>query len=507
MNSIIKGKSAVPYVATGRTHRIENRIHSDRLAKSIDVEIDRFKQALYMMKNQVGESVADNINESADIIKSGLLLFDEFYEQDVIFGIKQGKSAEQSIRDVGCEYAKKLSNLSVEKNKACAEDVRGLTRLLLATFTEVSQDFSIDDNAVIVADELSPQELALLDVNKINAIITCKGSSYSHTAIIAGNYKIPYVYGIDVDKIPDKKIVLVNGNAGEIILEPDKEAAKELLRTNAGKTGISEYVKNTDVTVLANISDIRSIDRVFTSGAEGVGLFRTEYLFMDDNPSLNEDEQFEIYKTLLEYMQGKKSVIRLADFGGDKLIDVLNYASEFKEDENLRGVELLLNNRDFLRTQLRALMRAGTYGEVIMTLPMVKRFSEIKEIESEIDIIANELEQENIEYIIPKLGAMIETPEAVMIAEELAKELQYFSIGTNDLTYHTLGQDRFDSENDLDSDENLAPVFEQIEKVINAAHRNDINVCVCGEMAANKEYISKLIEMGIDEISVSISKI
>ena len=367
---------------------------------------------------------------------------------------------------------------------------------------------------IVVAEDPAPSETVQMDKSKVLAFVTRKGSSNSHTAILARTMNIPALINIEYDESMDGKMAVVDGKSGNLIVEPDAETLKKyedmrvdelaqraMLKELKGKETATKSGRK--LHLYANIGSTGDVANVLANDAEGIGLFRSEFVYLEKEDYPTEEEQFQVYKTVAQNMAGKKVIIRTLDIGADKQIDYFNMAHEENPAMGYRAIRICLDRRDIFRTQLRALLRASAYGNIGIMYPMIISVDEVKEIKKIVESIKAELTEKGIEYGEVEQGIMIETPAAVMISDLLAKEVDFFSIGTNDLTQYTLAIDRQNSKLDNIYDAHHPAVLRMIQQTIENGHKAGCWVGICGELGADMTLTETFLKMGIDELSVS----
>jgi phosphotransferase system enzyme I (PtsI) len=353
-----------------------------------------------------------------------------------------------------------------------------------------------------------------MDRKLMKGLVTRGGSANSHTAILARTFGIPAVSGVNVDEKMDGKLAITDGDAGILIVDPDpetvafyerrmkeKDGKKDSLLAYKNKEAVNRYGKK--IAVYANIGELSDLEAVRESGADGIGLFRSEFSYLKGDELPTEDELFNVYKKLAEEMKGKRVVIRTLDIGADKKPGYLNLKEEESPALGYRAIRICLTREDIFRTQIRAILKASAYGNVDIMYPMISSLWEIKKIKSIVEECAKQLQKEGCKVGNIRQGIMVETPAAALISDILAKEVDFFSIGTNDLTQYTLGVDRQNPELDMFYDAHHEAVFRLVKIVTENAHEAGILTGMCGELAADADLIPKLMEIGIDELSVS----
>lgn len=400
--------------------------------------------------------------------------------------------------------------------RARAADVKDISERMLRILTGTDNSLQmIKEPSIIVAEDLAPSETVQLEKDKVLAFVTVHGSLNSHTAILAKTMNIPALIGtpVPLDKIHGKEAVL-DGTKGILYVEPDEavladmkerqkkeEEQKALLLQFRGKETVTPSGRK--LALYANIGNSKDLAMVLENDAEGIGLFRSEFLYLEKTDYPTEEEQFAVYKTVAETMAGKKVIIRTLDIGADKQASYFGLAHEENPAMGLRAIRICLTRPEVFKTQLRAIFRAGAYGNIAVMYPMIISVEEVRRIKAIAEEVKKELEQQGIAYGEVEQGIMIETPAAVMMSDELAKEVDFFSIGTNDLTQYTLAIDRQNPQLDAFYDAHHPAVLRMIKQVTDNAHKAGIWAGICGELAADLTLTEAFLEMGIDELSVS----
>lgn len=490
-----------------------------------EAELSRYEQAKNKARKQLDvlyKKAKEEIGETdAQVFEAHkVILDDEDYNNSVISFIDNQKvNAEYAVAKT-CEiFLSMFSDIEGDYFKERSVDIKDVSDRVIAILMGYEYDRKENkEPAIIVASELTPSETIQMDKERILAFVTKKGSKNSHTAILAKAMNIPAVAGIDFKEQWNGKNCIVDGDTGMVYVEPDeeiesqmqkkcKEIAKKqiLLQRLKGKETIAPNGKR--IKLYANIGGEGDVKEAIENDAEGIGLFRTEFLYLEGKDYPTEEEQFKTYRYVAEMMAGKEVVIRTLDIGADKQADYFGLDSEENPAMGYRAIRICLDRRDMFKTQLRAILRASAYGKISIMLPMIISVQEVQETKKIINEVKQELTELGIEYKKVQLGIMIETPAAVMISDLLAKEVDFFSIGTNDLTQYTLALDRQNQRLDSIYDAHHPSVFRMIELVIKNAHNNNIQVGICGELGADITLIDKFIEMGIDELSVVPSMI
>ena len=445
-----------------------------------------------------------------------MMLEDDDYIDSVVNIIEtQQVNAEFAVATTGDNFAKMFAEMEDDYFKARAADVKDISERMVNILSGNESGGAIGDEPVIVvAEDLAPSETVQMDKEKLLAFVTRLGSANSHTAILARTMNIPALIEVDIKEEWNGKMAVVDGYTGTFYIDPDEETlkkmqekkeedikARELLQELKGKEDIT--VDGKHIKLYANIGGVKDVASVLANDAAGIGLFRSEFLYLEADNYPDEEAQFQAYKTVAENMAGKKVIVRTLDIGADKQVDYFNLDHEENPAMGYRAIRICLDRRDIFRTQLRALLRASAYGNIGIMYPMIISVDEVKEIKKIVESIKTELTEKGIEYGEVEQGIMIETPAAVMISDLLAEEVDFFSIGTNDLTQYTLAIDRQNSKLDNIYDSHHPAVLRMIQKTIENGHKAGCWVGICGELGADMTLTETFLKMGIDELSVS----
>lgn len=445
-----------------------------------------------------------------------MMLEDDDYIDSVVNIIEtQQVNAEFAVATTGDNFAKMFAEMEDDYFKARAADVKDISERMVNILSGNESGGALGDEPVIVvAEDLAPSETVQMDKEKLLAFVTRLGSANSHTAILARTMNIPALIEVDIKEEWNGKMAVVDGYTGTFYIDPDEETlkkmqekkeedikARELLQELKGKEDIT--VDGKHIKLYANIGGVKDVTSVLANDAAGIGLFRSEFLYLEADNYPDEEAQFQVYKTVAENMAGKKVIVRTLDIGADKQVDYFNLDHEENPAMGYRAIRICLDRRDIFRTQLRALLRASAYGNIGIMYPMIISVDEVKEIKKIVESIKAELTEKGIEYGEVEQGIMIETPAAVMISDLLAEEVDFFSIGTNDLTQYTLAIDRQNSKLDNIYDSHHPAVLRMIQKTIENGHKAGCWVGICGELGADMTLTETFLKMGIDELSVS----
>ena len=445
-----------------------------------------------------------------------MMLEDDDYIDSVVNIIEtQQVNAEFAVATTGDNFAKMFAEMEDDYFKARAADVKDISERMVNILSGNESGGAIGDEPVIVvAEDLAPSETVQMDKEKLLAFVTRLGSANSHTAILARTMNIPALIEVDIKEEWNGKMAVVDGYTGTFYIDPDEDIlkkmqekkeedikARELLQELKGKEDVT--VDGKHIKLYANIGGVKDVASVLANDAAGIGLFRSEFLYLEADNYPDEEAQFQAYKTVAENMAGKKVIVRTLDIGADKQVDYFNLDHEENPAMGSRAIRICLDRRDIFRTQLRALLRASAYGNIGIMYPMIISVDEVKEIKKIVESIKAELTEKGIEYGEVEQGIMIETPAAVMISDLLAEEVDFFSIGTNDLTQYTLAIDRQNSKLDNIYDAHHPAVLRMIQKTIENGHKAGCWVGICGELGADMTLTETFLKMGIDELSVS----
>ena len=521
----VNGKSAFGGIVIGKIKEFAKKDNVVRRTKIEDTaaEIQRFEDARAVAMDQLGALYEKAVKEvgadNAAIFEVHKMMLEDDDYLDSIKNIieTQTVNAEFAVATTGDNFAEMFASMDDEYMKARSADVKDISERVIRVLAGISEEGGAlegDEAYIIVADDLAPSETIQLDRNKVLSFVTREGSTNSHTAILARTMNIPAIVCTPIERDVDGKLAIVDGNAGKIIVEPDADTVaeyekliqkqkeqKELLLRLKGQPTVTKGGK--EIKLYANIGGVKDVGEVLKNDAAGIGLFRSEFLYLQSDTYPTEDEQFAAYKTVAEMMAGKKVIIRTLDIGADKQIDYFNLDKEDNPALGYRAVRICLDRTEIFKTQLRALYRASAYGNIAIMIPMIISVWEVKKVKEIAEVVKAELKADGIPFGNVEFGIMIETPAAVIMADELAKEVDFFSIGTNDLTQYTLAIDRQNAKLDMFYDSHHPAVLKMIQMVIDAAHNNGIWAGICGELGADTTLTETFLKMGIDELSVS----
>lgn len=523
------GKSVYKGIALGKTMILSK---SDDTVKRVKVddanaELARFEECREKAKEQLQQlyekAVVEVGEASAAIFEvHQMMLEDDDYVESVQGIIKgEGVNAEYAVAVTGDNFSMMFASMDDDYMRARAADVKDISNRLVRILSGKRTGQNVlDEPVIIVADDLTPSETVQLEKDKILAFVTVHGSTNSHTAILARMMNIPAIVGVplDLNTIEDGCIAIVDGTNGEIIFCPDETAQKEakekmaieqektqLLLEMKGQPTVTKSGK--EICLYANIGNVSDLVYVLDNDAGGIGLLRSEFLYLGKEEFPTEEEQFQVYKQILQTMAGKKVIIRTLDIGADKQVSYFNLGKEDNPALGYRAIRICLSQPEIFKTQLRALLRASNYGNLSIMYPMIISVEEVKRIYEIVEEVKKELDDQEIAYKNVEQGIMIETPAAVMISDELAKYVDFFSIGTNDLTQYTLAIERQNAKLDAFYNPHHEAVLRMIRMAAENAHKEGKWIGICGELGADTELTEKFVEMGIDELSVSPSMV
>ena len=520
----LKGKAVYKGVALGKIHILQKQEYEIKKEQIQDVEAElarvlEAKEKAALELQALHDKALEEVGEDgAEIVQIQLfMLEDEDYQESIEEKISsQHMNAEYAVWETGEEFAEVFATMDNDYMKERSSDVKDITKRIVGHLCNVGSADVLTEPVILVADDLSPSETVVLDKSKILAFVTVHGATNSHTAILARTMNIPALIGVDMDltALTSGMEAAVDGFAEEFIVEPDEECRgglltrieeeekqKQLLQELKGKENITLSGKK--INLYANIGCTEDLKYVKENDAGGIGLFRSEFLYIGKDQLPGEEEQFRIYKKAAEEMDGKKVIIRTLDIGADKQADYLELGKEENPALGYRAIRICLTRKDIFKTQLRALYRAAVYGNISIMYPMIISTEEVEAIQKISAEVKQELQEENIPYKDVEEGIMIETPAAAMISDELAKMVDFFSIGTNDLTQYTLAIDRQNEKLDAFYNPHHKAVLKFIRLVVENAHKEGKWVGICGELGADTELTETFVNMGVDELSVA----
>lgn len=527
MMTTLRGKGVYGAIALGRISVFKRKEASVKRTHIDDIEAEkaRLEAAKENAKAQLQEIYDKALREvgeaNAQIFEIHMMMIDDDDYNDSIVGIIENQSvnAEYAVAVTADNFSEMFASMDDAYMQARAADVKDISNRIISCLSENQDESAASDEKVIIcADDLAPSETVLLDKDRVLAFVTAFGSSNSHTAILARNMNIPAIIGVGEEllkSVRDGDFAVVDGYSGEIFVDPDEETKtrlerkrtedeekKRLLQELKGKENIT--LDGTKINVYANIGSVDNIGSVLANDAGGIGLFRSEFLYLESSDYPTEEQQFAAYRKVLESMAGKKVIIRTLDIGADKQVDYFNLAKEENPALGCRAIRICLTRPEIFKTQLRALYRASAYGTLGIMFPMITSVPELEKILSICEEVRNELKSEGVEISDQvELGIMIETPAAAVISDRLAPMVDFFSVGTNDLTQYTLACDRQNAAIEQFVDTHHEAVLRLIEMSAKNAHEHGAWIGICGELAADTSLTESFLRMGIDELSVS----
>lgn len=523
----IQGKSVFGGIAIGPLSvyaKADNVVKRTKI-QDPEAEIERFQKAKDKAKEQLQELHDKALKEvgeaNAEIFEVHQMMLEDGDYQDSIRNIitNQMVNAEYAVATTGDNFSQMFAAMDDDYMRARSADIKDISNRVVSILQGADNGGIRSDKPVILlAEDLAPSETVQLDKSLILSFVTRGGSTNSHTAILARTMGIPSLIGVDYQDDIDGHTGIVDGYKGILIVDPDEETLaayqkkqdednekKRLLQELKGKDNVTLDGKK--IKLYANIGGVGDVPDVLQNDAGGIGLFRSEFLYLgcDDYPS--EDQQFQAYKTVAETMAGKQVIIRTLDIGADKQVDYFHLDKEDNPAMGYRAIRICLDRPEIFKTQLRAIFRASYYGNIGIMYPMIISVNEVKQIKKIVADVKKELDDQGIPYGDVEQGVMIETPAAVMISEELAREVDFFSIGTNDLTQYTLACDRQNAKLEKIADTHHPAVLREIQMTIENGHKGGAWVGICGELGADTSLTETFLRMGVDELSVSPSRI
>ena len=521
---VLEGKSVFSGIAIGKISILQKADTSVKRTKveNPEAEITRVQEAKEKAVEQLQklyDKALREVGESGAAIFEvhQMMLDDEDYLDSIDNIIRtENVNAEYAVATTGDNFADMFAQMDDDYMKARAADVKDISDRLVRVLSGHDEgDMDAAEPSIIVAEDLAPSETVQMDKSKVLAFVTRKGSSNSHTAILARTMNIPALINIEYDDSMDGKMAVVDGKTGSLIVQPDADTLKKyqdqkdeelrqraMLKELKGKT--TETKSGHKIHLYANIGSTGDVASVLANDAEGIGLFRSEFIYLEKDNYPTEEEQFQIYKAVAQNMAGKKVIIRTLDIGADKQIDYFDMAHEENPAMGYRAIRICLDRPEVFKTQLRALFRASMFGNISIMYPMIISVTEVKQIKAIVAEVKKELTEQGIPFKDDvEQGVMIETPAAVMISDLLAKEVDFFSIGTNDLTQYTLAIDRQNPKLDLFYNAHHPAVLSMIKMTVENAHKAGIWAGICGELGADTSLTKDFLAMGVDELSVS----
>ena len=522
---IYKGKSVFGGIAIGKisVYKKDEQLVKRVKIEDADAEMERYTAARNIAAAQLQKLYDKALKEVGEANAAifevhQMMLEDEDYNESVENIIhSQMVNAEYAVASTADNFAQMFEAMDDDYMRGRAADVRDISeRVITVLAGGAGSGLDSDEPVIIAADDLAPSETVQLDKDKVLSFVTAHGSENSHTAILARTMGIPALIGtgIDLDETVDGKLGIVDGTNGVVYVDPDAELLEEmkkkqqeeqekkrLLQTLKGKENIT--LDGQKVMLYANVGNIKDLGIALQNDAGGIGLFRSDFIYLGQDHYPTEEEQFQIYKTVAETMAGRRVIIRTLDIGADKQCDYFELDKEDNPAMGLRAIRICLTRPEIFKTQLRALFRASVYGNINIMYPMIISVDEVRQIKAIVEEVKAELTEQGIEYGNPAQGIMIETPASVMMSRELAEEVDFFSIGTNDLTQYTLAIDRQNSKLDKFFDSHHPAVLRMIQMTVENAHKAGIWCGICGELGADQALTKDFLAMGVDELSVS----
>lgn len=519
----LTGKSILKGIAIGKILFYQKGEQSVKRVKIEDTqaEIKRYESAREKAVLQLKELYKKAVKEVGEVNAAvfdvhAMMVEDGDYVDSIVNIIEtQQVNAEYAVAVTGDNFSRMFAEMDDDYFKARAADVKDISERIVNILSgNENNSGALEEPVIIVADDLAPSETVQMDKEKLLAFVTEHGSSNSHTAILAKTMNIPALIGVSIKQEWNGKLAIVDGYTGTLYVEPDEAIldtlkkkqeedikARELLQDLKGKEDVT--LDGRKIKLYANIGGVKDVASVLANDAAGIGLFRSEFLYLEADDYPSEESQFMAYKTVAENMAGKKVIVRTLDIGADKQADYFKLDHEDNPAMGYRAIRICLGRTDIFKTQLRALLRASAFGNIAIMFPMIISVNEVKQIKEIVKSVKKELDGQGIPYGETELGIMIETPAAVMISDLLAPEVDFFSIGTNDLTQYTLAIDRQNMKLDNIYDAHHPAILRMIQMTIENGHKHGCWVGICGELGADPELTKTFVEMGIDELSVS----
>lgn len=521
--SVYKGIVMGPVAVLRKNDYQVKRVKIDNAEEEIQrvsVASEKSKEQLQRLYDKAVKEVGET---SAAIFEvHQMMLDDEDYLDSIQNMIRtEMVNAEYAVALTGDNFSAMFAAMDDDYMQARAADIKDISERLVRNLSgQEDFDLSAGEASIIVADDLSPSETVQMDKEKILAFVTVHGSTNSHTAILARMMNIPALIGVplNLDDIQNGMTAVVDGFKGKVVFNPDDATCRETekkIQQEKEKLNLLQELKGKEnvtldghaIHIYANIGSVSDIGYVLENDAGGIGLFRSEFLYLGRTDFPTEEEQYQAYRQAAQMMAGKKVIIRTLDIGADKQVDYFNLGQEENPALGYRAIRICLKQPDIFKTQLRALLRAAVYGNLSVMYPMITSVEEVQQIYAIVDEVKQELETQGIQYKVPEQGIMIETPAAVMISEELAELVDFFSIGTNDLTQYTLAIDRQNEKLDDFYQPHHKAILKMIQMVVDSAHKKGKWVGICGELGADVELTETFVRMGIDELSVAPSMV
>lgn len=520
-----EGKSVFNGVAIGKifVYRKADKAVSQNQVEDTTAEMARFEaakeKAMSQLKGLYEKALKDVGEEEAMIFDVHQMLLDDLdYNESIQNIIENDKMNAEYAVFMTCEqFAAMFLSMDDDYMRGRAADVKDISERVISILngSQVSPE-AMPEPVIILAEDLAPSETVQFEKDKLLALVTQKGSANSHTAILARTMNIPALIGVEIEEEWNGHMAIVDGKNAKLYIDPDEETleklrteqqkdieARELLSLLKGKEDVT--VDGKHIKLYANIAGVADVANVLANDAAGIGLFRSEFLYLEAQDYPDEETQFLAYKRVAENMAGRKVVVRTLDIGADKQVDYFNLDKEENPAMGYRAIRICLDRPEIFKTQLRALIRASAYGEIAIMYPMIISVEEVRKIKEIVEEVKTELTKQGIAYGSFEQGIMIETPAAVVMSDELAKEVDFFSIGTNDLTQYTLAMDRQNMKLDSMYDPHHPAILRMIQKTIENGHKEGCWVGICGELGADTTLTETFLKMGVDELSVSPS--
>ena len=522
---IYNGKSVFGGIAIGKISVYQKKEQQVKRVKieDPDQEMARYEKAkaegIRQLQGLYDKALREVGEANAAIFEvHQMMMEDDGYNESVENIIRsQGVNAEYAVATTGDNYAQMFSAMDDDYMRERAADVRDISERLLTILNgEDTSSVDADEPKIIVAEDLAPSETVQLDKDKVLSFVTVKGSLNSHTAILARTMAIPALVNtsMSLEGEMDGRLGIVDGANGTFYVDPDEDtleemkkrqeedlSRKQLLLTLKGKENVT--LDGQKVMLYANIGNIKDLATVIQNDAGGIGLFRSEFIYLEKEDFPTEEEQFQIYRQVAQTMAGKRVIIRTLDIGADKQCDYFHMEHEENPALGCRAIRICLTRPEIFKTQLRALFRASAFGKIAIMYPMITSVQEVRKIKEIVEEVKAELTSQGVEFGEPEQGIMIETPAAAIISDDLAKEVDFFSIGTNDLSQYTMAIDRQNPQLDLFFDPHHPAVLRMISMVVENAHKAGIWTGICGELGADQSLTKEFLAMGVDELSVS----
>lgn len=522
---VYNGKSVFGGIAIGKISVYQKKEQQVKRVKveDPDQEMARYEKAkaegIRQLQGLYDKALKEVGEANAAIFEvHQMMMEDDGYNESVENIVRsQGVNAEYAVATTGDNYAQMFSAMDDDYMRERAADVRDISERLLTILNgEDTGSVDADEPKIIVAEDLAPSETVQLDKDKVLSFVTVKGSLNSHTAILARTMAIPALVNtsMTLDSVMDGKLGIVDGASGTFYVDPDEKtleemkkrqeedlSRKQLLQTLKGKDNVT--LDGQKVMLYANIGNIKDLATVIQNDAGGIGLFRSEFIYLEKEDFPTEEQQFQIYRQVAQTMAGKRVIIRTLDIGADKQCDYFHMEHEENPALGCRAIRICLTRPEIFKTQLRALFRASVFGRIAIMYPMITSVQEVRQIKKIVEEVKQELTSQGVEFGNPEQGIMIETPAAAIISDNLAKEVDFFSIGTNDLSQYTMAIDRQNPQLDPFFDPHHPAVLRMISMVVENAHKAGIWAGICGELGADQSLTKEFLAMGVDELSVS----